>query len=164
MKQFAIEFKWAVIFTIASLLWTILEKAVGLHDIHVERQMIFSGLFGVVAIPIFALALTDKKKHFYNGNMNWTQGFLSGTILSVVIAVLSPVAQYIAYNFISPEYFKNIIHYYVSHKLMTPERAEAYFNPQSYMIQAVSTGISMGVITGAVVALFVRTKIKTEQK
>jgi Co/Zn/Cd efflux system component len=162
MKNFRIEFKWGIIFTVASILWTLIEKLVGLHDQYVGRQMMFSAVFGVVAVPLFAFALSDKKKNFYNGNMNWTQGFLSGVILSVIIAVLSPVAQYVSYEIISPDYFGNIIHHYVANTQMTPERAEAYFNPKSYMIQAVSTGISMGVLTSAIVALFIRTKTKTE--
>ncbi len=33
MKSIKVEFKWALVFTIMSMLWMALEKATGLHDV-----------------------------------------------------------------------------------------------------------------------------------
>jgi len=49
------------------------------------------------------LALRDKKLNFYNGQMSWTQGFISGVIVSVVVAILAPLAQYVTHEFITPK-------------------------------------------------------------
>ncbi|MGB5316244.1 MAG: DUF4199 domain-containing protein, partial [Robiginitalea sp.] len=62
---------------------------------------------------------------------------------------------------ITPEYFPNVIAHSVEtgyHSSL--EEAEAYFNLNSYILQATVGTLIMGVITSAVVAFFVRTKSK----
>lgn len=158
MKKFAIEIKWGVIFTIASLLWMFMEKQLGWHDELIEKQAIYTNFFGIVAIVIYVLALLDKRKNFFNGVMTWQQGFVSGMIISVVVAILSPLAQYISLEIISPEYFDNLISYAVENGRMTQENAEAYFNLKSYIIQSFFFALVVGIVTSAIVALFIRTK------
>ena len=76
MKKFAIEIKWGVIFTIISLIWVFLEKSLGWHDEHIAQHAIYTNLFAIVAIVVYVLALIDKRKNFYQGKMNWSQGFM----------------------------------------------------------------------------------------
>ena len=158
MSKFQIEAKWALIFTIAALLWMLLEKSLGWHDEHISKHAIYTNLFAVVAIAIYAIALVDKKKNFYNGTMSWTQGFISGTVLSVIIAILSPLAQYITQDIITPSYFDNAIAYATENNRMTKDAAETYFNLKSYILQSIFGALAMGVVTSAIVALFVRSK------
>jgi hypothetical protein len=158
MKKFSIEFKWGIIYTAVYLLWMVLEKAIGLHDSHIEKEIQYTNFFILLLIPVFILALRDKKTNYYHGNLNWTQAFLSGVIVAVIAAILSPLAQYIVFNFISPDFFKNITEYYISRKQITPEKAAAYFSLKSYIIQNTSFGISISVIISAIVALFVKSK------
>ena len=75
MKKYKIEIKWAIIFVIASLLWMVLENALGWHDELIQKHPLYTLLFAVVAIAIYVFALIDKKKNFYNGKMNWTDGY-----------------------------------------------------------------------------------------
>lgn len=157
MKKFSIELKWALIFVAASLLWMLFEKSAGWHDEYIDKHPIYTNLFAIVAIAVYVLALLDKKRNYYNGRMDWTQGFLSGVVISIVIAVLSPLTQYVT-ALISPDYFNNMIDYSVKHKLQTREQAEAYFNYNNYTMLAAMGGISMGVVTSAVVALVVKSK------
>lgn len=158
MKNFTIEIKWAVIFAIATLIWMAIEKAVGLHDIHIAKHPIYTNIFAFVAITLYVLALRDKKKNFFNGQMDWKQGFISGIILTSFIAVLSPLTQFIISTIITPDYFKNIIAYSVEHKLLTEEAATNYFNLKSYIMQGIFGALSMGVVTSAIVAYFIKTK------
>jgi len=72
--------------------------------------------------------------------------------------LLTPAAQYITHNYISPQYFQNAINYSVERKVHTQEQADAYFNLNSYIIMASLAGLSMGVVTSAIVALVVRNK------
>ncbi len=160
MKKFKIEIKWAILFTIASILWMILEKSLGLHDEYISEHAIYTNIFAVVAIIVYVLAIIEKKKYFYNGNMNWTQGFLAGLMLTIFVAIFSPLAQYIVFNYISPDFFKNIIAYAVSNKIYTQAAADTYFTMNSYILQGIVGSISMGVITSAIVALIVRTKVQ----
>jgi len=141
------------------LLWMVLEKAVGLHNTHIDKHMYLTNLFAIPAILVYVLALKDKKKNFYNGQMTYKQGFLSGLIITIIVALLAPLTQWITSTVITPEYFPNVIAHSVEtgyHSSL--EEAEAYFNLKNYMVQSVIGALVMGIITTAVVALFVRSK------
>ncbi|WP_298223571.1 DUF4199 domain-containing protein [Flavobacterium sp.] len=164
MKKFTIEIRWAIQFSILTLVWMIIEKTVGLHDQYISKQAIYTNFFGIIAILIYFLALLDKKKNYYKGKMDWKQGFLSGLVLSAVVAVLSPLVQYITFTYITPRYFENIIRYAVSHKIQTQVQADTFFNMKSYILQGIFGALSMGVITAALVALVVKTKDYRHEK
>lgn len=157
-NKFAIEFKWGVIFTVVALLWMIMERLVGLHDKYIDKQVIYTNLFAIPAIVIFVFALLDKRKNFYNNKMSWIDGFLSGLIVSVIITIFSPLAQYITLKIITPDYFDNIIQYSVESGKMSQQQAEDYFNLSNYMMQSALSGLLMGAVTSAIVALFIRKK------
>ena len=164
MKKFSIEIRWGILFSLVTMVWMIGEKAVGLHDAHINKQLLYTNLFGIVAIIIYTLALLDKKKNYFHGQMSWKQGFISGVFLSLVIAILSPLVVYITYTYVTPNYFSNMIQYFTAHKLKTQEQAEALFSTNSYILQGISGGMSMGVITGALVAFVVQTKNNPNEK
>jgi len=156
MSKFRIEIKWAIIFSLATLLWMAFEKSMGWHDVLIEKHAIYTNFFAIIAITVYVLALLDKRKVDYKGKMNWKQGFISGIILSVIISLLSPVTQYITSTFITPEYFTNIIKFAVDSGKMTQEAAESYFSLKSYVIQSVFGALTMGIVTSAIVAFFVK--------
>ena len=156
MKKFRIEIKWAVIFSLATLLWMAFEKSMGWHDQLIEKHAIYTNFFAVIAIAVYVLALLDKRKMDFNGKMNWKQGFISGIILSVIIALVSPLTQYITSTIITPEYFTNIIKFAVDSGKMSQEAAESYFSLKSYVIQSVFGALTLGIVTSAIVAFFVR--------
>jgi len=156
MKKFSIEIKWGVIFFVATLLWMVLERIAGLHSTNIARHAIFTNLFAIVAIVIYVLALLDKRKSFYQGKMSWKEGFISGLIIAVVVAILSPLGQLITHYLITPDYLNNAIQYAVSEGKLTQDAAEAYFSIKSYIIQSVMGALFMGAVTSAIVAFFVK--------
>ncbi len=158
MKQYSIEIKWGLIFFAASLVWMWFEKILGWHGELINKHPIYTNLFAIVAILIFVLALRDKRKNYYNNSMTWKQGFVAGLIISIVVAVLSPLSQYITHSVITPEYFPNAISYSVENGKMNQEQAEAFFNLRSYIMQSTVGALVMGVLTSAIVALFLRKK------
>jgi hypothetical protein len=160
MSKFSIEIKWGVIFSAASIAWMIVEKSLGYHDNHIGLEPLFSNIFGIFAFAIFFFGILEEKKRIYKNNMTWTQGFISGVYLAFFCTAFCPVAQYIVYTFVSPDFFKNMVNYRVLHHEQTREKAEAVFNLGSYIAQAVSFTMSMGVLTAAIVALLLRTKDK----
>jgi hypothetical protein len=159
MKNRKIEIKWAFIFSAGMLLWMLLEKLVGLHDKYLDQHYYLSHLFALPAIGMMVLALKDKKKNFYGGVMTYKQGLIAGLILSVVIALLSPISQWIISYVITPEYFPNVIKRSVElGHYATTEEAEAFFNYKSYAIGSAFWALLMGIITTAVAMIFLRTK------
>ena len=158
MRNLLIEFKWAIVFTIAMLAWMLLEKTLGWHDEYIENHYLLTLLYIPVAVLFYILEMREKRRRYFNGTMTWLQGFLSGLMLSVFITILSPIAQYITLEYITPNFLSNMITHAVQSGSATQAEAEAYFNIQSYMVQAAIGAIAMGTITSAFVAIFVRKK------
>ncbi|NKI26569.1 DUF4199 domain-containing protein [Arenibacter sp. 6A1] len=160
MNKFRLEIKWAIIFSATVLVWMTFEKAMGWHDVHIGKHALYTNFFALVAIAVYVFALLDKRKTVFNGKMTWKQGFISGIALSVIIAALSPITQFITSTIITPDYFTNIINFVVSNGKMTQEAAEAYFNLKSYMLQSAFGALTMGIVTAAFVAFFVKNTTK----
>lgn len=158
MKNIRIEIKWGILFILVGLIWMVFEKAVGWHDVHIDKHATYTLFFAPIAIAVYVFALLDKKRNFYGGKMSYMQGFVAGLIITLVVVILSPLSQYISSTYVSPDYFKNVIEYSVSSGQMEQQAAEEYFNLKSYMLQSVIGAAVMGLITSAVVALFVKSK------
>ncbi|WP_417265879.1 DUF4199 domain-containing protein [Brumimicrobium sp.] len=161
MEKVKVEIKWAMIFLLASLLWMYIEKLSGLHSTHIDQHLYWTNLFAIIAITVYVFALRDKKKSDYNGQMTYLQGLKSGVIISIIVAIFSPLTQWITATIITPEYFPNIIEYSVEQGYYgSVEDAQAYFNLESYMVQSAVGALMMGIVTSAIVAVFVRSKSK----
>ena len=158
MNKIQTEIKWGFIFTLSGLIWMIFEKSMGMHDEHLEQHANFTLWYAPIAIMIYVLALRDKKRTFYHGRMTYLQGFISGLIMTLVVLILTPFSQYISHEFISPQYFPNIIRLSVEKGQMTQEEAEAHFTLMGYIQQSLIFAAFMGVLTSAMVALLTRSK------
>ena len=159
MNKYFIEIKWAIIFSVAMILWMVGEKFLGLHDEYISDHAFYTSFFAIVAIGIYLLALYDKRKNFHNGFMSWKDGFKSGVILTLGIVILSPFVQLLISQVITPDYFTNITEYSVAAGEMGREEAEAYFSPKNYIIQSMVWAAITGIITAAIAALILRRKV-----
>ncbi|HJS00349.1 MAG TPA: DUF4199 domain-containing protein [Flavobacterium sp.] len=159
MEKIKIEIKWAILFSVMGLLWMVLEKLCGLHGKYIDYHLYLTNLFIIPAIWVMVLALKDKKKNFYKGQMTYKQGLISGIILSFFIALLSPLTQWITSYVITPEYFPNVIKRSVEiGYFKTVAEAEANFNYPNYAKQGAMGALIMGIITTAIAMIFIRTK------
>lgn len=158
MKKIYIELKWAVIFTITLLTWMLFEKTVGWHEEPIANYQWLTLLFAPFAILMYLLEMREKRRRVYGGKMTWLQAFITGVILSVFIALLSPVTQYITHNFITPKYFNSVVEFSITNDLMTRTKANDFFNINSYMWQSALGALGLGIATAAIVAFFVRKK------
>jgi len=161
MIKYKIELKWALIFCVMTLLWMILEKLCGLHGDYIDYQMYVTNLYYIPAIWLYTLALKDKKKNFYGGEMSYLQGLSFGMILSLILALLSPLVQWAITYIITPEYFPNVIKrsielgYYKS-----AAEATAYFNFTNYAIQSAIGAFISGALITSIAMIFIRSKKK----
>lgn len=161
MKNIKIEIKWAIIFSIVGLIWMVLEKITGLHGKYIDYHLYLTNLFAIPAIIVMVMALKDKKKNFYNGQMYYKKGLISGIILSIFIALISPLTQWITSYVITPEYFPNVIKRSVEiGYYKTTEEAQANFNYKNYAVQGAIGALIMGIVTTAFAMIFLRTKNK----
>lgn len=161
MKNFITKFevKWAFIFVIVSLLWMTFEKMMGWHERPgIANHATYTMIFMIPAILVYVFAMRDVKQNRFEGTMNWKQGFLSGLGITLVVTLLSPLSQYITSEIITPEYFNNVIEYTVTELGKNQTEMEANFNLKNYIMQATIGALIIGIVTSAIVALFVRSK------
>lgn len=157
LKQRKTEIKWGILFTLAGLLWMLMERLVGLHDNYIAFHATYTNFFALIAIAIYVLALREKREKDLNGSMTWKQGFFSGLIIAVVVAILTPVSQWLTHVIISPNYFENVSNFAVTQGEMSAEQAEVYFTLGSYILQSMLFALVIGAITSAIVAVFMKT-------
>jgi len=158
MKKYQIELKWALVFVGMTLIWMIGEKLLGYHSEKIDQHEVITNFIAIPAIAVYVFALLDKKKNFYNGQMSYIQGFISGIIISIIVSGISPLTQYLTSVVISPEYFPNIIKYVVESGKSTLADADSYFNLTTFIQYGVVGALGMGIFTSAIVAIFVKSK------
>jgi len=163
MKSFKIELRWGILFSLALMIWGFIEKNIGWHDKYIDSQL---GNHFLVLIVFYAViyyfGIREKRKSYYHGIMNWKEAFISGAMISVIIAILSPLTQFFIYHYISPDYFQQMIAYQV-HKTVMPmseNSAVLFFSMKGYIIQAIFTSLSLGLIMAALMALVLKRKSK----
>ena len=159
MNNVKIEIKWAIIFSIIGLLWMVLEKLAGLHGKYIDYHLYLTNLFAIPAISMMVLALKEKKAKYFNGRISYIQGLVSGIILSAIIALLSPLTQWITTYVITPEYFPNVIKRSVELGYYpTTSNAAANFNYKNYAVQGAIFSFVMGLVTTSVAMIFIKSK------
>jgi hypothetical protein len=149
MKNFKLELKWGLIFTVIALLWMVLEKMMGWHDVHIADHPKYTMLFVPIAFLVYFLALSDKQKQ--DGGLTIKSAFISGLVIGLVVMILTPLSQYIVHNLVSPDYFANAAAYAISSGTMTQEAADTYFNFKNYLLQAALSAPIMGAVTALIV-------------
>lgn len=157
IKSFKIEMKWAIIYSLAYIIWMFVEKQLGWHNESVRYQPIYNLLFTPISVFLYTLCLVDKKRNHYKGELDWKQGIISGIVLSVLITVLNPAVLYITHNHISPDFFQNAIEAAVG-KNITLQEAQAHYNINNAISNSVFEKLSFGVVIAAIISYFVKTK------
>ena len=140
-----------------------LERGLGLHDAYIARHATFSSLFAIVAFALYWLALKEKRRVHYQGEMRFSQGFSCGVIITLIVTLFTPVSQYVVSEFITPHYFDNMIAYVVEQKTMSADAAQSYFSLPNYILQSLIMAPVMGVLTSLLVAFVMRTKTKVSE-
>lgn len=158
MKKYTHEIKWALYFALMMLVWMVFERMAGLHDEHIDKHPLITNFVAIPAIAMYVFALRQKREKAYGGHMSYKQGFMSGLIMTLVITILSPLTQYITSTIITPDFFTNAINYAVSEGKMSQTEAEDYFSLTNYVKQTILFTPVMGIVTTAIVAVFVKRK------
>ena len=162
MNQYKLEIKWGFVFIAMTLTWMLLERLVGLHSTHIDKHPIYTNFILLPALAIYVLALRDKRDHFYKGNITFTEGFITGMFITLVVTFLTPLSQVIIIKIITPHFFSNVIEYAVANNKMSLEEANAYFSLRNYISQSLLGAPIMGSITSGLVAFFMRSKDKSK--
>ncbi|WP_121667482.1 DUF4199 domain-containing protein [Mesonia aquimarina] len=162
MKNFSIEFKWAMVFTVFSLIWMYVERSLGWHSNSIFNHQIFTNLLIIPLLFIFTITfgLREKKRMYYDGIISWEQALVSGGIISVIICVFTPALQYIFSEVISPEYFEKAAIQLSERGGTSIEKAKDVYNLKASIIDAVVFNLAMGIVTSAIVGAFIKNSAK----
>ncbi|MCI0664850.1 MAG: DUF4199 domain-containing protein [Acidobacteria bacterium] len=150
------EIKWGVIFVIVSFLWISLEWLVGLHDKYISMQQYFGFLFVIPAVLMMVLAIAEKRR-VLGGEISFKQGFLCGMGVSIVVAILTPLYQWILFRFVSPDFFQNNINYRISLG-QDPAALQMLYSIKWVLIGGVVVALVTGAITSLLLAAIMRTR------
>lgn len=159
MKNFRIEFKWAMFFTLLNLLWLYAEKALGWHDQSIGMYSIYSLALSLPLIAVIYLCIREKNEKVYEDKIDWRKAFISGAICSGIIAGFSPVPVFALSEFVTPEFFDNAIAKSVENGT-SQETATSLYNAGSFTRQAIFGNLATGVFWSAIIALFFKRKSK----
>lgn len=156
MKKIYIELKWAVIFSITLLCWILFELTMGWDKEGLADLWWLTLLFVPFAILMYLLALREKRRRVYDRKMTWMQGFISGIIISVFVALLSPLTEYVAYNFFTQDNFNTLAETSVTNDLMARSKLNNLLNINNYRWQSAFGLFGFGVLNSVIAAFFVR--------
>ena len=151
-----LEIKWGAIFILVALAWMVFERLMGWHGEKIDQHMKYTNFFMIPAIAVYFFALTDKRKSYYEGEMTYKQGFITGLMITLIVAILSPLSQIITHYVITPDYFNNAIAYGVEELGYSKDKMEDNFNLKSYIIQSTVGAIIMGLFTSSIVSIFTK--------
>lgn len=139
------------------MLFLSFEKAMGWHDEHIQYHIVYSLLIIFPQALLFYFALIEKKKKYYQGKITWQQAFLSGGVLSLLIAGISPATMYYMHTFLSPNFLPLAIEKFVASG-GDEATAQSYHSLEAYIKNAILFNVSMGIVLSAIVGVFVKTK------
>ena len=103
-SYFNVAAKWAVIYTITSIVITYL-----FQFLNIDQTT--SPLRFLSYIPLIGFLLLTQKEYRdqLNGFMTFGQGFMSGFIYSIIIGVLSAVFIYLYFSLLSPQVWEKVL-------------------------------------------------------
>src|SRR5690606_4189748 len=161
MNKIGIELKWAGIITAFTCLWAALEHTLGYHKdfSNILIILITAFIYYVILTFLWAIAFVDKKKSLGKGTIwEFKNAFKFGLILTGLLTILSPIAQYIIYGNISPDYFNNIIEYQFAKGKQTHESLEAIYTMEVAIRTGVMDTLSYSIVFSALYAWVFKTK------
>ena len=100
-------------------------------------------LFGGMTYRLFNLQISDREKYLLLSDKNRLREWKTPPQRGIIT-----------------DYFNNVITYTVESGRMSQQGAEAYFNYNSYLIQGIFFSLAMGIVTSAIVSIFVKKKAK----
>ncbi len=151
------ELKWGVIFSLVSLGWVTGEYLAGFHDRAIDRQATVSMLFMFPAIAMILMAIRERRR-LGGGRITFVEALFCGIGVSLVVALLGPLQEYIFHRFINPHFFEKMIEYSLAKGKMNAEEARSYFSLRSFMLQSSMGAIGLGSLTSLILAALMRTK------
>ncbi|MBC7450987.1 MAG: DUF4199 domain-containing protein [Cytophagales bacterium] len=148
-----------VCIALGTFIWICLEFATGLHSEWIDYHSYITNLAYV--IPVIGIHWAVKKRYytFAPGTFQIKDGLISGVIASVVSAALTIPLLWMFFTYINPAFFASMIGVSVKHAMQKGENAiqavhdaQEYYNLSSYLIQAFTAALMLGLLISLMVS------------
>lgn len=150
------EFRWAIIFTLISLLWAVIEVELGWHTFkYFDNHISFTYLFIIPAAVCYFMFFYDKRTHRFKKRFKLKHAFKSGLVLSFLIALINIPMQWIIHFLVSPEYLNTLRLYLMDKHHITGETA-SLINLYNAMWFFPLLLFSLGIVLTIIYAVFLR--------
>jgi hypothetical protein len=150
------EFKFAIIYAVASFAWSCVEYFSGLQSSRIALHPYFVTPFYILLTGIVYYLAVREKRALSGGKIRFGKAFLSGFFLTVLIVILHLVPFYIFNTFINPAFFPELARQAVESGKMESAAADAYFGFHNMLIQGSIYRAVMGVAASLITALTMR--------
>lgn len=122
------ELRWAFIFTLFSIVWTVFEAEMGWHNSPYISQKYLSALFLIPAALIFFLFFEDKKSKRFRRRFKFKHAFFSGMALTFYICLLGIPSQFLIHSIILPNYIEEIYQSFLNMNIIPLQSIPNIFN------------------------------------
>jgi len=164
----SLELKWGVIIGMVNMAWLYLSYYLGMHDSGLAMIQLMTLVSVLLSVIGYVLGLRAITRRF--PETQYLEGLRSGAIIAGIVAVFAALSQVIYFKVINPGWTARMVEltrqYYLESGLPEAEAeqfaegAKQTFGLGSYMIQSALGAIIIGMISTAVVMLFLRRKSK----
>jgi len=151
------ELKWAVVYVVMTMVWSLLGKGLGFHDANLAAGVIFNTLIIIPSVILYVLSMREKKIRYYGGQITYKQAFMSGLVLTLLVTILGPIYPLFT-NLISPDLFDNSIRFVVATNQMSEADAVKQFTLSSFIVQGIFGALVFGLVYAAIISIFLRSK------
>jgi hypothetical protein len=156
------EIKFAILYVVASFLWSCIEYFTGLESTHINLHPYFVTPFYVLLTAVIYILALREKRAILGGKVTFGKAFATGIILSVFILVLNPVSFYLFNTFINPGFFKDFALYKIQTENMTRAAADAYYNFNNLLIRGSLYRLVMGIVATILISSFIKKNVTKE--
>lgn len=159
--MFRIALKYGILIVVFIFLWGVMEYMAGVHLHYLDYRPVLALLSLTIPMIFIYLGIREAQKN-YTGYFTYGQAFKTGLFISLVVAVINPIGQWIFFTTVSPEYFESIQAYNQSEvvALGAEERVSSgSATLGNYLIWSAFVGaLVAGIVISAILAIFVRDK------
>lgn len=161
-RKFNIELKFGGVIGLLTILWLLGEYSTGLHHKYHDLFLLITNFVFIIPIVGIYLGISSKRKNYYDQQLTFGQGVLTGIIISIIYALIAGIGQYLYHTVINPAHFDLMIEKSREHGVSAEEAAQ-YFNTNNYTMNVVISYFAVGLLASLIhSAILKRKRIEEE--
>ena len=133
MSEYQLHLKWALLLIGTLLVWQVIQRFAGWHDIYIEYHYKFGFINLIIIAFFYYLAFSDFLKHKDGLSSAKVLVRVNGLVLTLIICLMIPVGLWLLYNFISPNLMTEEVAYIMKTENLKPGAAAQKINSKALL-------------------------------